>query len=279
MIKRFGIYIAIAAAWGLAYAAKEAFGVSDLWMAIGVIVVIGIVIIFQMDTRLQAVEDRVVHTDYSGIIALLEGERHKPQHQQPASLAAGGAIWIQPEHETLFRDFRWFGAILNRHLADPWAIEELNDTNARGYDSPDVGRKYKVWYNACEVGSFQVTVGADALLRIDKSMDIRAAVLELQLNYLRFIPYAHARGLLYEMALMVGTFDQDEGDASRARAQIMATDALGGYLWEVVRSPELDPYFDFRVEGSYDLLRDQTEHWEKHGVDPMAEWGGDRERD
>lgn len=30
MIKRFGIYVAIAVAWGIAYAAKQLFGLSDV---------------------------------------------------------------------------------------------------------------------------------------------------------------------------------------------------------------------------------------------------------
>lgn len=96
-------------------------------MAIIVIVVLILLITMTIESRLLTLEARVIHKDYSGIIAQLEGERHVPQHRQPESLAAGGAIksWIRPEHETLFEDFQWFGAILNRHRADPWSIEEL----------------------------------------------------------------------------------------------------------------------------------------------------------
>lgn len=281
MIKRFGIYIAIAAAWGIAYVAKEAFGISDLWMTVGVIAVIGIVILTHVESRLQKLEERVIHKDYSGIIAQLAGERHVPRQDPPASLAAGGAIasWIRPEHQTLFHDFRWFAAILNRHLADPWAIEELPDTNARGYDSPDIGRQYRVWYNACKVGRFQVTLGCGVLLSQGKSADKWSARLELELSYLRFIPYQDARGLLYELALMVGSFDRNNADACRSKAQAIAADALGGHLWEAVRMPDVDPSFDFIVEGSYDLVRDQTDHWVKHGFDPIASGGGrDTER-
>lgn len=280
MFKKFGIYVAIAAAWGIAYGAKEMFGISDIWMTIGVIAVIGIFINFHIESRLQTLEERVVHKDYSGIIAQLEGERHVPRHQQPESLAAGGAIAsrIRPEHQKLFEDFRWFGAILNRHLADPWAIEELPKTDARGYEGPDIGRMYRVWYNACEVGRFQVTLGSGMLLRRDKSEDKLTACLELDLDYLRFIRYQDARSLLYELAFMIGNFDRNNADACRAKAQALASDALGGYLWDAVRSPDLDPNFDFQIEGTYDLVRDQTEHWKSHGFDPMAN-GGDRDRE
>ncbi|AYM66216.1 hypothetical protein G6L68_25350 [Agrobacterium fabrum] len=280
MFKKFGIYVAIAAAWGLAYAAKDFFGVSDIWMAIAVIAVIALVANYSIEQRLQTLEARVVHKDYSGIIAQLEGERHVPRHQQPESLVAGGAIksWIRPEHETLFEDFRYFGAVLNRHLADSWSVEELPRTDARGFDSPEIGRMYEVWYNACKVGRFQVTLGSGMLLRRDKSEDKRSACLELDLNYVRWVPYNDARNLLYEFVMMVGSFDMDNAEASRARAMTIAAEALGGHLWEVVRNPDLDPMFDFRIEGSYDLLRDQTDHWKAHGFDPMAN-GGDRDRE
>ncbi len=278
MIKKLGMLAAVAVGWGLAYTAKDYFGISNLWWGIGLVGAIGAVSIFSIENRLQAVEARVVHKDYSGIIAQLEGERHVPRHQQPKSLAAGGAIksWIRPEHETLFEDFRYFGAVLNRHLPDPWSIEELPTTDARGYEGPEIGRMYEVWYNACKVGRFQVTLGSGMLLRRDKSEDKRSACLELDLNYLRWIPYHDARGLLYELVMMVGSFDQDNPEASRARAMTIAAEALGGHLWEAVRNPDLDPMFDFRVDGTYDLLRDQVDHWKKHDFDPMAN-GGDRE--
>jgi len=35
--------------------------------------------------------------------------------------------------------------------------------------------------------------------------------------------------------------------------------------------------YDFRVDGPYELLRDQVDHWKKHGFDPMAN-DGDRDR-
>lgn len=279
MIKRFGIYIKIAAAWAVAYGSKEFFGISEIWTTLAVIVVMVLVIGFSVENRLLELEARVVHKDYTGIIAQLEGERHVPRHEQPESLAAGGAIasWIRPEHETLFRDFRWFGAMLNRSLPDPWAIEEKPKTDARGFEGPDIGRMYRVWYNACEVGRLQVTVGSGMILRRDKSEDTRTACLELDLNYLRFIPYRDARSFLYELALLIGSFDQEDGEASRSKAQALAADALGGHLWEAVRNPEFDPMFDFSVEGTYDLVRDQSDHWSKIDFDPMAN-GGDRVR-
>ncbi|NKM65071.1 hypothetical protein GFL58_29535 [Rhizobium leguminosarum bv. viciae] len=276
MIKKIGIGVAIAAAWGIAWAAKEAFAIPDYAMWLGIIAVVGVLASFNIESRLSAIEELVIRKDYSGIIAQLEGERHKPQHKQPESLAAGGAIAsrIRPQHESLFEDFRWFAALMNRHIADEWAIEELPTTDVRGYEGPEIGRMYDVWYNACEVGRMQVTLGAGALLSKEKE---RSARVELKLNYLRFIPYRDAHSLLYEIGLLTGSYDRTNGEAFRATAASAATDALTGYLWEAVRQPDLDPWFDFMAEGSYDVLHDQVEHWRKNGIDPMTRWGGDRD--
>ncbi|MBY5768571.1 hypothetical protein HFN63_00290 [Rhizobium leguminosarum] len=276
MIKKIGIGVAIAAAWGIAWAAKEAFAIPDYAMWLGIIAVVGVLASFNIESRLSAIEERVIRKDYSGIIAQLEGERHKPQHKQPESLAAGGAIAsrIRPQHESLFEDFRWFAALMNRHIADEWAIEELPTTDVQGYEGPEIGRMYDVWYNACEVGRMQVALGAGALLSKEKQ---RSARVELKLNYLRFIPYRDAHSLLYEIGLLTGSFDRTNGEAFRATAASAATDALTGYLWEAVRQPDLDPWFDFMAEGPYDVLHDQVEHWRKNGIDPMTRWGGDRD--
>jgi len=168
--------------------------------------------------------------------------------------------------------------MLNRELVDAWAIEELPKTDARGYDGPEIGRMYRIWYNACEVGRLQVTLGSGMLLRRDRSQDKRTACIEIDLKYLRFIPYQDAHNLLYVMTLFVGTFDQEDGEVSRGKARLSAAFALGGHLWEAVRNPDIAALFDFRVDGTYDLVRDQNEHWEKLDFDPMAN-GGDRNRD
>lgn len=188
MIKRLLMWAAIICAGFIGYAAKNAYSINDytVWLAV---TAIGLVAIsFHFDTRLNALEERVVHTDYSRIKAQIEeGERHKPEHQQPVSLAAGGAIasWITPAHETLFEDFRWFGAVLNEHVAEPWSFEELNDTSARGYDAPDIGRQYHVWYNACRMGRMQVTCGDYPIMKPERFADNRQAHIEIELNYLR----------------------------------------------------------------------------------------------
>lgn len=188
MIKHDLIWVALVIGIVIAYAAKNAFGVSDNAFSIAVLAFLLWAALGHIWYRLDTLEERVIHKDYIGIIAAIqEGERHVPQHQQPASLAAGGAVksFITPAHELLFEDFRWFGAVMNQHVAEPWSIEELNGTDVRDWlaDGPVVGRRYQVYYNACRMGTVQVTV--------DLLAD-RAGCALIDLNYLRFVTYEDA---------------------------------------------------------------------------------------
>ncbi|WFU12186.1 hypothetical protein QA646_19850 (plasmid) [Rhizobium sp. CB3090] len=124
--------------------AEEVYAIPDYAMWLGTLAIAGIATSYNIDNRLQALEARVVlPKDHSDLIALLKGERHKPEHKQPESLAAGGALvsWIRPAHEILFEDFRWFAAVMNQNISDPWAVEELHDTDIHGYSGPEIGRK------------------------------------------------------------------------------------------------------------------------------------------
>ena len=279
MLKRALIWAAIICAGLVGYTVKNAYDIDDytVWLALTAIGLIAIS--FHFDTRLNALEERVVHTDYTGIkMQIEEGERHKPQHQQPVSLAAGGAIasWITPAHEILFEDFRWFGAALNQHIAEPWSIEELNDTSAIGYDAPEIGRQYHVWYNACRMGRMQVTCGYYSIMEPERFTDNRQAHLEIELNYLRFVPYDDAISLISQIVLFIGRFDFEDGERSRALARSESADVLAGHLWEAVRQSDIDPNFEYSIQGPYELLRHTVDHWKASRIDPFKKWGGDR---
>ncbi|MGO8145239.1 hypothetical protein AB9F42_20525 [Rhizobium leguminosarum] len=280
MIKKLGMWIAIVVAIGIVSSVQGQLSIPNYIVGLAILGLGVIVFSFKVDSRLRALEEWGSRKDYSGIIKQLKGERHKPRHQQPESLEAGGAVasGIEPAHHIVFEDFRWFAAVLNLHLP-AWAIEELNDTHFRGDHGPAVGRRYKVWYNACQVGTMQVTIGIGRLLERERFKGERSARVELDLTYLRFIPYRDARGLVYQIALLIGASDSEDGEVSRTKAAATAADALGGHLWEAVRAPEFGPSFDFYVDGPYDLLKSVVDDWKKQGIDPMVKWGGDRKRD
>ena len=177
----------------------------------------------------------------------------------------------------MFEDFRWFGAVLNRNIADPWAIEELPDTNVRDMaaDGPEYGRRYQIYYNACEMGTLQVTLGGhEWIMQPEKFAENRQARALLDLDYLRFVPYGDAHSLVSAVIMHTGPFI-DYATAS-ARASALATAALTKHLWETVRVPDAAMDFEHQTEGSYELLRHTTDHWKKNGIDPFEKWGGDR---
>ncbi|CAH2407930.1 hypothetical protein [Mesorhizobium escarrei] len=279
MVKRVLILAGVVIGVVIVYGVKNAFGISDDAFTKTVLFLLIVWSALHFSHRLEAIEERVVHSNYDRIKNLIEeGKRHKPHHQQPKSLIEGGAVetFITAAHEVLFDDFRWFGAALNQHVAEPWAVEELNDTDVQGIDGPEVGRRYQVYYNACRMGTVQVTIGGHTwIFRPETFADNREARVEVDLNYLRFVPYNDAHSLISTVALFVGKFG-DDGDAARAEASAVATAALTRHLWESVRNPDIDMCFEFRTDGPYELLRGTSDHWKAEGIDPFETWGGDR---
>lgn len=158
MIKPVLLIAGVAVGALVIFAMKEALSISDNAFSIALIGIIGLVVYGQLSKRLETLEGRVAPSGYTGVRAAIEdGPRHIPQHKRPKSLVDGGAIrsFITPADEALFEDFRWFGVLLDRKTPQPWAIEELNDTSVRGFDGPEVGRRYKVYYNSCNMGTIR----------------------------------------------------------------------------------------------------------------------------
>ncbi|RWB65395.1 hypothetical protein [Mesorhizobium sp.] len=281
-IKRIAIGGAIAAAGLFGYLVLRSFGISEQTIVFVVLAAWGLLSIIQMEKRISVLEERVIHKDYSAIkSAIREGVRHKPKHDQPKSLADGGAIksFITASHELLFDDFRWFGAVLNQHISEGWAVEEINDTDVRGFDGPRVGRRYHVFYNAWKMGTIQVTIGgSDWISSPEEFAANRRAEVELYLDNLRFVPFDSAHSLVATLALYAGQSDQDY-EKARKRAANIANAALIGHLWESVRNPDFDTMFEFRTEGPYEALRQLVAHWKANDVDPYKQWGGDRSWD
>jgi len=56
MLKQIKIYVAIAAAWGIAYVAKDYFGISDIWMGIAAVASMGIVVSINRRRRDQVLD-------------------------------------------------------------------------------------------------------------------------------------------------------------------------------------------------------------------------------
>lgn len=277
MIKLVAYWAAIIVVALVAYAVKHAFDVSNQAMSLAIFAIVLIIIIFHFDRRISLLENRVIHKSYSDVkIDIEKGERHKPQHKQPKSLIDGGAIKsrITAAHEILFDDFRWFGVLLNSDVAEAWAVEELNDTDISGFEGPRAGRRYQVYYNACRMGTIEVTIGGFEWYSREAFAQNRQARVEVELDYLRFAPFQDAHSLIYSIALYIGPCG-DDGEAARSKAASIATAALTGHLWESVRKPDIDMRFSFRTEGPYELLRRGTDHWKAKDVDLFEKLDGD----
>lgn len=218
--------------------------------------------------------------EHSALIARLHGsERIPPRHEPAATILGnnGPTSRATVAHDYFFADFVWFGALLNQHISEPWGVEELPDTNVRDphSDGPDLGRRYRVHYNAVEMGTVQATLaGMDWIFEPEKFKQSPQALVLIDLNWMRFVPHGDALSFVYAVERLVGKWVDDED--SRSRAELAATRALTGYLWEALRQDDMVPQFSWRTTGPYDLLRLTNEHWTKGAIDPFERWGGDR---
>jgi hypothetical protein len=208
-----------------------------------------------------------------------EGERRTPQHDIPRSIMGSGngfESFRTPSHDLFFQDFRWFQTILNRQVPDPWCVEELSDTLIRDFysDSPDLGRRYCLYYNNCQIGLLQVRPSGFNVLEVERFRQDRQAWVTLDMNYLRFLPWDDVFGFLTAVHFLIGDFTENE--TSRAKASAEATQALTGHMWESMRVEDAVLGFDHHLEGPYTLVQQTTEHWASGGIDPIARWGGDR---
>lgn len=220
-------------------------------------------------------------TEYAGVIRQLEqGERRPAQHERPGAVTDGGFETLATAAvRAMFDGFEYFAALLNQNITEPWTVEETGDTlvSDPGSDSPDLGRTYRVYYNAVRLGRIQVTNGfhPEGLWQsVEWHRENRAARVLVDLDYLRFVPYNDAISLISMVELFVGHFD--DSAAAHLRAKAEATTALTGYLWEVQRAEDYVPSFDHTTEGPYDHLHRITRGWKERGFDPFERWNGDR---
>jgi hypothetical protein len=280
MMKRILNLIGIGVAILVIFWAKTAFGISDQKFSFGILIIMMIGMAIHFSRRLDALEERVIHKGYDAIKKdIEEGERHVPQHKQPTELAKGGAkSYVSKADEIVFEDFKWFGTMLNREIAEPWAFEELEDTSLRelGVDSPEYGRRYQIYYNGRKMGTVQVRAGGFDVLDEKRFSTNRQATALIDLYNLRFVPYEHVISLVRAVIFFIGPFKDRDTAWDRATAEAIA--ALAGYAWETIRVPDLVQDFDHRTDGPYELVRHTTEHWKKNEIDPFEKWGGDRPR-
>jgi hypothetical protein len=221
--------------------------------------------------------NRTMAQQHSEIVKLMmDGDRHKPQHMRATSRGVGGSITAA--HKLMFDLFNWFGPALNQHVSQPWAAEELANTLVRDpwSDSPEFGRRYRIWYNAAELGMVQVIVaGTDWFHHPDRYREHPEAEAIVSLSWMRFVPYDDALSFIAGISRLMGrVVDQER---FQENAEMAATAAMTRYLWETMLAEgEYIPDFYWRARGPFEGLRLTTAHWAESGIDPFIKWAGDR---
>jgi hypothetical protein len=141
---------------------------------------------------------------------LRNGKRKPPQHVMPRNLTEDGQERYGAEkHDFQFFDeFRFFGEIANLMGLDqdPWSVHEVAETEVGfelGYDSPQYGRKYEIWYNHLKAGSLAIAAAPMSGGRNDQFDGIIFATLKLNMIPPRLLDYHDIAGFLHHIIVLL----------------------------------------------------------------------------
>lgn len=184
------------------------------------------------------------------ILEIKNGNRRDPQHQPPASVEADGTTLLDQQHRDLWDAFARFGEIINiaQHHG-PWSFEETPKVEF-GWDGPDYGRHYRIYYNAMPAGSLQI--GLARLLFPEYG---RGASGDLNLDFPQLVPAGEVRDLLRTLWFMFAVVE--DGAVMRSKADVEVTKIMSQHLWEVMRDPQSVQGLNWSFDGPY-------QHYEEH---------------
>ena len=187
-----------------------------------------------------------IKRENKGVIkGIRDGQRREPRHNPAASVEANGTTMMQPEHRIVFDDFRRFGEIINTMMHHgPFSFEETPKVEF-GFDGPDYGHIYQVYYNAVPCG--RLTIGVAHLLHASEG---HGAMGELDLDYAQLMPEGEIRDMLRTMWFMFAK--TEDGAVMRAKADLEVVKIITRHLWEVMREPEFVHQLHWRFEGPYE---------------------------
>lgn len=187
-----------------------------------------------------------IQRDYKEVLKeIASGSRREPQHKPPSSIEKDGTALLRPEHRIVFDDFDRFREIINTAMHHgPFSFEE-QDRVSIGFDGPDYGRTYRIYYNAMPAG--QLEIGVAHLLHASEG---HGASADLSLDFAQLIPEGEVRSLLRTLWFMFAK--QEDGAVMRAKADAEAVKIMTMHLWEVIRVPDVVHGLSWRFEGPYE---------------------------
>lgn len=184
--------------------------------------------------------------EYKDVIkGIQEGGRREPKHNPPASVEADGTTLLNPEHRIVWEDFRQFGEIINTMMHHgPFSFEEMPKVEF-GFEGPDYGRHYQLWYNAVPCGRLIISVAH----RLHAS-EGHGAHGEIDMDYAQLMPEAEVRDMLRTLWFMFAK--NEDGEVMRQKADIEVTKIMTRHLWEVQRLPDHVHNLHWRFDGPYE---------------------------
>jgi hypothetical protein len=149
------------------------------------------------------------------IEALLRSEPIVPKHEAPKDLVGS---MVSDDDRQFFADFREFGEVINRWLADKysyerrWRLQELPDSELRHHysDTPSYGRRFSIFHNQVCVGDLEISAG------LHYSPETPKVQVDINLRWVRVLGFQNVCGFLNSLVHNI----QDPKERGEARLAI-----------------------------------------------------------
>jgi hypothetical protein len=168
---------------------------------------------------------------------LRNGKRKPPQHVIPRNLTENGQECYGAESYDFqfFDEFHFFGEVANLMGLDqgPWSVHEVPETEIGwqlGYDSPQYGRKYEVWYNRLKAGTLAIAAAPLSGGPNEPFDGTISATLKLNMFPPRLLDYHDIAGFMQHIAIWL---EFCPGSVSKNDIQAKMDSHLLPMLWRI----------------------------------------------
>lgn len=192
--------------------------------------------------------------------ALFKSKPHTPSHEAIELPPRDDALWRMANGEELtwihdrcahYHD--WVHQFCVRHDLNhigPWRLERRSkiDLMMVGYEEPTIGIRYRLFYNACPIGSIEIEpLTNDSFLASD---DHKPCAIHIEISHAHFLPHDHVEGFLHVAAVNLDT-DRARLDRQPLNQAIVAS--MLKCLWDAKRNDWAELRFSYygAIAGDY----------------------------
>jgi hypothetical protein len=174
--------------------------------------------------------------------ALLKTKPIEVVYKRPSDIGIGCESLVKDKDRQLFKDFALFAKFLNGSFESlgsefgGWRIQELDDTEIE--DSPDpgcFGCRYDVFFNELKIGLLEIQAAwwfDDRDNLNDYTTDNPTVYADVELEYVRYLPFSYLCTFLQTLAKFVTTDDD-------TKIRALVSSELLAMIWPADQADEL----------------------------------------